>query len=56
MLGVLGAGGLLVLILTGSRIVALLGADSLIRLGTISFGLYVVVLHFHYRLFPNKIP
>ncbi|KPF84984.1 hypothetical protein IP78_00255 [Brevundimonas sp. AAP58] len=40
-LGVLGAGGLLVLILTGSRIVALLGADSLIRLGTISFGLYV---------------
>jgi peptidoglycan/LPS O-acetylase OafA/YrhL len=40
-LGAFGAGGLLVLILTGSRLVSVLASDSLVRLGTISFGLYV---------------
>ncbi|WP_029417987.1 acyltransferase family protein [Brevundimonas bacteroides] len=35
------AGGLLVLILTGSRLVAVLASDSLVRLGTVSFSLYV---------------
>jgi peptidoglycan/LPS O-acetylase OafA/YrhL len=35
------AGGLLVLILTGSRLVKGLASDSLVRLGTVSFSLYV---------------
>lgn len=39
--GSLAAGGLLVLILTGSRLVAVLASDSLVRLGTVSFSLYV---------------
>jgi peptidoglycan/LPS O-acetylase OafA/YrhL len=39
--GSLAAGGLLVLILTGSRLVGVLASDSLVRLGTVSFSLYV---------------
>ncbi|MBX9706725.1 MAG: acyltransferase [Caulobacteraceae bacterium] len=40
-LGSLGAGGLLVLILSGSGILRWLASDSLVRLGTVSYGLYV---------------
>lgn len=40
-LAVLAAGGLLVLILTGSRLVVILASDALVRLGALSFGIYV---------------
>lgn len=45
-LGSFGAAGLLVLILTGSRLVSFLASDSLVRLGAISFGIYL----WHYPL------
>ncbi len=40
-LGTLTAAGALVLILTRCRLVGLLAADSLVRLGSLSFGVYV---------------